>query len=72
MFDVVLVHADFDQRACLPTHPPRVWKVAWRLDIDLPLPLEDVTVLAQPAGEAARIHVSGDPLQPRDAGAGVV
>jgi hypothetical protein len=72
MFDVILVHADFDKHARLPPHPPRVGDRARRLDVDEPLPLEDVVVLAEPTGEAPRVRVRGDALQPCDAGAGVV
>ena len=50
MFDVVLVHADFDQCARLPPHPPRVGERARRPDVDEPPPLEDVTCwLSRPA-----------------------
>jgi hypothetical protein len=59
MFDVVRVHADFDQHVRLPPHPPGVGKRGRRLDVDEPLPLEDVTVLAESTGEAARVDVRG-------------
>jgi hypothetical protein len=72
MFDVVRVYADFDQHARLPAHPPGIGERARRLDVDEPLPLEDVTVLAESTGEAARVDVRGDPLQPSHARAGVV
>ena len=72
MFDVVLVHPDFDQCARLPPHPSRVGERARRLDVGEPLQFEDVPVLAEPTGEPARVHVRGDPLQPRNVGAGVV
>jgi hypothetical protein len=59
MFDVVRVRADFDQHARLPAHPPGIGERARRLDVDEPLPLEDVTVLAESTGEAARVDVRG-------------